>query len=65
MAAEWQAIILSVVRWIMKETVLVCLVLTIAWLISLSSVAAFRSEQAVYKANREAEAVRVAAMLAE
>jgi hypothetical protein len=49
----------------MKETVLVCLVLTIAWLISLIGVAAHRSEVVAMHAARQAEAAMVAAMLAE
>ena len=65
MAAERQATILTMVRWLMKETILVCLVLTIAWLISLIGVAAHRSEVVAMHAARQAEAVRVAAMLAE
>jgi hypothetical protein len=65
MAAEWQAIILSMVRWLMKETILVGLVLTIAWLISLIGVAAHRSEVAAMHAARQSEAAMVAAMLAE
>jgi hypothetical protein len=49
----------------MKETILVCLVLTIAWLISLIGVAAHRSEVAAMHAARQLEAAMVAAMLAE
>jgi hypothetical protein len=49
----------------MKETVLVCLVLTIAWLISLIGVAAHRSEVAAMQEARQVEAAMVAAMLAE
>ena len=49
----------------MKETVLVCLVLTIAWLISLIGVAAHRSEVAAMQSARQSEAAMVAAMLAE
>ena len=65
MEAKRQTTILTMVRWLMKETVLVCLVLTIAWLISLIGVAAHRSEVVAMRAARQAEAAMVAAMLAE
>jgi hypothetical protein len=65
MEAKRQGFIISMVRWLMKETILVCLVLTIAWLISLIGVAAHRSEVAAMQAARQAEAAMVAAMLAE
>jgi hypothetical protein len=65
MEAKRQTTILTMVRWLMKETVLVCLVLTIAWLISLIGVAAHRSEVVAMHAARQAEAVRVAAMLSQ
>jgi hypothetical protein len=69
MEAEWQGPEFSMVTKargaVMKETVLVCLVLTIAWLISLIGVAAHRSEVVAMHAARQAEAAMVAAMLAE
>ncbi len=66
MEAKRQGFIISMVEGRdMKETVLVCLVLTIAWLISLIGVAAHRSEVVAMHAARQAEVVRVAAMLAE
>ncbi len=49
----------------MREILIVCLVMTLAWLLSLTTLAAHRAEQQALRADRVAEYARISAMLAD